>query len=380
MLVSFFSLHAFTSSDSSREDSPMIMPSYTSTFGPTNIDPRASSCPSAYVVVTPDADEMIMPFRTRSMAPRNSPYPPNERCIVPVPLVSLMNTERNPMSPREGHRNSSRVFPPSPAPCCMSISSPLRNDSASITPPTCSSSTSASTSSRGSNRFPGRSGSGLYSTAGGDTESSKFSRRIVSMSTPRWSSPRPCTSNRSPPPPSCCSTRSATLVSASATSLSQMTRPVRFFPSRPPSFESFTPKVILSVGGSIGDAGSGSATPGAATVSVTVARLRPATLTMSPALARRSGSRAPPRDVNSLVTRPDSRSPAPPLASSPPRRIALTRSPTSTLPLATRPVTSRPTNASCSIMDTSILNAARAEPGGGGTRASRTSSSGATDF
>ena len=53
MLVSFFSLHAFTSSDSSREDSPMIMPSYTSTFGPTNIDPRASSCPSAYVVVTP---------------------------------------------------------------------------------------------------------------------------------------------------------------------------------------------------------------------------------------------------------------------------------------------------------------------------------------
>ena len=51
----------------------MIMPSYTSTFGPTNSDPRASSCPSAYVVVTPDADEMIMPFRTRSIAPRYSP-------------------------------------------------------------------------------------------------------------------------------------------------------------------------------------------------------------------------------------------------------------------------------------------------------------------
>mmetsp|Transcript_2665 Transcript_2665/g.10558 ORF Transcript_2665/g.10558 Transcript_2665/m.10558 type:complete len:305 (-) Transcript_2665:703-1617(-) len=279
------------------------------------------------------------------------------------------------MSPREGHKNSSFVLPPSPAPCCMSRSSPFRAVSASITPPTCSSSTSAVNSSSGSSFFPGRSGSGLYRTAGGDTESSKFSRRIVSISTPRWSSPRPCTSKRSPPPPSTCSTRSATLVSASATSLSQMTRPVRFFPSRPPSFESFTPKVIFSVGGSIGDAQSGSVTLGAATVSVTVAALRPATLTMSPALARLSGDRAPPRDVNSLVTRPDSRSP--PSAS---RRIALTRSPTSTVPLATRPVTSLPTNASCSIMDTSIRNASSAEPGGGGTRSIKTSSSGATDF
>ena len=79
-----------------------------------------------------------------------------------------------------------------------------------------------------------------------------------------------------------------------------MFRPVRFFPSRPPSFESFTPNVIFKVGGSMGDAGSGSVTVTDATVSVTVARESPATETMSPAAADASGDRTPPCDVNSL--------------------------------------------------------------------------------
>mmetsp|Transcript_821 Transcript_821/g.3167 ORF Transcript_821/g.3167 Transcript_821/m.3167 type:complete len:412 (-) Transcript_821:822-2057(-) len=376
MFVSFFSLHAFTSMVSSRLDSPMIMPSYTSTFGPTNMLPRLSSCPRAYVVVTPEALEIIAPFRTLSSAPLYGPYPWKDRCMVPVPRVSLMNTLRNPISPREGHKNSNLVLPPSPAPCCISTRSPFLTESASITPPTCSSSTSAKTSSRGSSFLPGRSGSSLNSTAGGLTESSKFSLRMVSMSTPRCSSPLPCTSNRSPPPFSSCSTRNATFVSASATSLSQMFRPVRFFPSRPPSFESFTPNVIFKVGGSMGDAGSGSVTVTDATVSVTVARESPATETMSPAAADASGDRTPPCDVNSLVTRPVSRSPSPPS----PIFIALTRSPTATRPLATLPVTSLPTNASCSIIDTSNLNSSSGSPGGGGTRSKRTSSNGATDL
>ena len=43
MFVSFFSLHGLTSMVSSLLFSPMIIPSYTSVFGPTNSDPRASS-------------------------------------------------------------------------------------------------------------------------------------------------------------------------------------------------------------------------------------------------------------------------------------------------------------------------------------------------
>ena len=167
------------------------------------------------------------------------------------------------------------------------------------------------------------------------------------------------------------STRSATFVSASATSLSQIWRPVNDLPSRPPRLLSLTPKVIFSVGGSIGVAGSGSETDTSHTVSVTVADDRPATETMSPAAARSNACLAPPLLVNSLVTRPVSRSfPSPaPIAS------ALTLSPTFTLPLATRPVTSLPTNESCSIMDTRSLNGSWRDPGGGGTRSRSTSSS-----
>mmetsp|Transcript_21271 Transcript_21271/g.34364 ORF Transcript_21271/g.34364 Transcript_21271/m.34364 type:complete len:473 (+) Transcript_21271:1140-2558(+) len=298
--------------------------------------------------------------------------------MTPVPRVSLMKMARNPMSPRLGHRKQRRVLPPSPPPITMSVSSPLRRLNASMTPPTCSSSTSATTSSSGSSFLP-VSGSVLYRTTGGEIESSNFSRRMFSMRTPRCSSPRPCTSNLSPLPPSTCSTRSATLVSASAMSRSQMVRPVRFLPSRPPRRESLTPKVIFNVGGSMGLAARGSSTASDATVSVTVARFSPATETMSPAAALSSGTRTPPCDVKSLVTRPISRSlggSAPGTSSPVARRIALTRSPTFMRPVATRPVTRRPTNESCSIMDTSMLNSSSGDPGGGGTRSSSTSSSG----
>ena len=104
--------------------------------------------------------------------------------IVPVPRVSLMNTCLNPMSPREGHVNVKRVRPPSPAPICMSVISPFRVTTASMTPPVCSSSTSHTSSSIGSSRLP-LSSHCLNSTAGGEMDSSNFSLRIVSISTPR---------------------------------------------------------------------------------------------------------------------------------------------------------------------------------------------------
>ena len=161
------------------------------------------------------------------------------------------------------------------------------------------------------------------------------------------------------------------MVSASATSLSQICRPVRDLPSRPPRLLSLTPNVIRNVGGSTGVAGSGSDTAASHTVSVTVAPERPATETTSPAAARSSGCLTPPLLVKSLVTRPVSRA-APPAAAA---VNALTRSPTFTSPLATRPVTSLPTNGSCSIMDTRSRNGSAREPGGGGVLSLSASSS-----
>jgi hypothetical protein len=132
----------------------------------------------------------------------------------------------------------------------MSTRSPRRSASASMMEPACASPTSQVTSSNGSIRTPpsslqrqvgqgrrvGRRGCNvaplapptiaakpkharraasqpasqpgrpqpgphLYSTIGGDTDSSMPSRRMFSTSTPSCSSPRACTSYRSPPPP-----------------------------------------------------------------------------------------------------------------------------------------------------------------------------------
>jgi hypothetical protein len=67
-----------------------------------------------------------------------------------------------------------------------------------------------------------------------------------------------------------------------------------------------TAKLIASVGGSIGRAWSGSVTAGSAKVLDTVALMRPAMATMSPASALSTGTRSRPRKANTLVARPSS--------------------------------------------------------------------------
>src|SRR5207237_600512 len=70
--------------------------------------------------------------------------------------------------------------------------SPLRSASFCTTMPACCSSTSMTTSSIGSSRSPDR--PCRNSTFGRDTESSKPSRRMVSIRMPSCNSPRPATS------------------------------------------------------------------------------------------------------------------------------------------------------------------------------------------
>src|SRR5687767_11262270 len=104
--------------------------------------------------------------------------------------------------------------------------------------------------------------------------SSKPSRRIVSIRTPSWSSPRPATSNESLSALSV--SRIDTLPSASRSSRSRIIRLVTFDPSRPAIGESLTLKVIARVGGSIFWAWSGSVTDGSTIELETVALVRPA--------------------------------------------------------------------------------------------------------
>ena len=67
MLVSFFSFVGFTSMSSARAFSPTTMPSYTSSPGPTNIDPRSWSVSSVNVVLTPSRSATSEPVgRVRS--------------------------------------------------------------------------------------------------------------------------------------------------------------------------------------------------------------------------------------------------------------------------------------------------------------------------
>ena len=181
----------------------------------------------------------------------------------------------------------------------------MRAESPSMTTPVKPSSTSITTSSIGSRRAP-VAGSCLKSTRGRLIETSKPSRRMVSMRTPSWSSPRPATSKAS------CSSDSliliATLPSASRTSRAPISREVRRQPSLPESGESLTEKVMAMVGGSIGCAFKGSLTSGAHSVSATVVCSSPAIAMMSPASARSIVTRSRPRKASSLVSRPSSMS------------------------------------------------------------------------
>ena len=78
-------------------------------------------------------------------------------------------------------------------------------------------------------------------------------------------------------------------------------RLVTLVPSVPASGESLTRKVIDSVGGSIGWAGSGAVTSGAQMVWATVASGSPARETMSPAVASSRATRSSPRKASTFV-------------------------------------------------------------------------------
>src|ERR1700760_2164101 len=184
---------------------------------------------------------------------------------------------------RVGGGNTSRTRPPPEG--RSSVISALRSAIFCTTTPECSSSTSIMTSSIGSSTSPA---SFLRnSTFGRDTDSSKPSRRMVSIRMPSCNSPRPATSMASLSSDS--RTRSATLPSASRSRRSRIMRPVTLEPSVPASGESLTRKVIASVGGSIGCAGIDVSTAGSQMVMATVAFGRPASATMSPASASSTG-------------------------------------------------------------------------------------------
>ncbi len=170
---------------------------------------------------------------------------------------------------------------------------------------------------------------------------------MFSISTPICSSPRPATSNASPPGVSV--TRIATFNSASFISRSRITRLWTLDPSRPASGLSLIPNVTEIVGGSIGCAGSGFSTASAAIVSDTVALLMPASETMSPATASSIWLCPRPRKARILLTRNCS-------IFWPTREIACTVAPVPMRPLSTRPVRIRPRNGSAPSVVASIRN------------------------
>ena len=137
-------------------------------------------------------------------------------------------------------------------------------------------------------------------------------------------------------------------------------RLVTLVPSRPAIGESFTAKRIESVGGSIGCACSGVVTVGSAIVFETVAMVRPAIETMSPADASSTGTRSSPRNAITFDARPLSTTV--PSASSAWIGM-LTRS----RPLLIRPVRMRPTKLSRSSNVTRKVNSSSAFTLGAGT-------------
>src|SRR6516164_2269012 len=213
----------------------------------------------------------------------------------------------------------------------ISVISALRSESFCTTMPACASSTSMTTSSIGSRSSPSAARSS--STFGRDTDSSKPSRRMVSIRMPSCNSPRPATSMASFSVDSLI--LSATLPSASRRSRSRITRLCTLSPSVPASGESLMRKVIAKVGGSMGCAGSGSVTSGAQIVCDTVASGSPAIATMSPADASSTPVRSRPRKASTLVTRLCS-------ISCPLRSSTLTPWLGLTAPELMRPVTMRP--------------------------------------
>ena len=95
----------------------------------------------------------------------------------------------------------------------------------------------------------------------------------------------------------------ATLLSASRSRRSRITRDCTLEPSRPASGESLIETVTATVGGSIGGARIGSTRSGAASVSATVALENPAIATISPASALSTAWRSSPRNARIRIAR-----------------------------------------------------------------------------
>ena len=164
--------------------------------------------------------------------------------MMPVPLVSVRNCERKPISPRAGMRNSSRTRPLPWLTILVIV--PRRVPACAMTTPWKSSATSMTRSSTGSITLPSTS---LVTMSGRETCISNPSRRIISIRIESCSSPRPSTFICSGV--SVGSTRIETLPSSSLSRRSLICREVTNWPSRPDIGEVLTPKIIDTVGSSM---------------------------------------------------------------------------------------------------------------------------------
>ena len=170
--------------------------------------------------------------------------------MIASPAVAVSMFDLRPIMPREGMSNSSRTRSPFDV---MFLSVPLRLVASSITVPEQVSGQSTVSSSTGSHFLPSIS---LTITRGCPTCNSYPSRRMVSISTERCSTPRPNTLKLSAEGPGV--TRSARFFSSSRSRRSLMWREVTYLPSLPKKGELLIVKSIDMVGSSMAMGGSGS--------------------------------------------------------------------------------------------------------------------------
>ena len=202
-----------------------------------------------------------------------------------MPRVSVRNSVRKPIRPRAGTTCSMRI---QPVPWFTRFSMrPLRSARSCVTTPRYSSGASIATRSIGSWSVPPIV---RVTTWGLPTVSSKPSRRITSTSTASWSSPRPCTSQRSGR--SAGRTRIETLPTTSWSSRSFTARAVTFVPSSPASGDVLMPIVIDNEGSSTRVTGSGRGSSGSTRLSPIVTSSSPETATISPGPASSTATRS----------------------------------------------------------------------------------------
>ena len=235
----------------------------------------------------PSRSDTIAPFVRAGIAPCHGAQPSKSVFMVAVPRVSVRKWERKPIRPRDGTRNSIRTRPPPVWSIFAMI--PRRTPSSCVTTPTYSSGESTTRSSTGSSTTPSRP---RTMTVGLETCSSKPSRRIVSMSTASWSSPRPTTRNVSMA--SVSSTRMLTFRSISWKSRSRTWRDVTLLPDRPAHGLVLAPNSMVMVGSSTRMGFSAVGASLSATVSPMLISSMPAIATMSPESARSISTRFKP--------------------------------------------------------------------------------------